>query len=73
MMWFLERGERRLACELRRLEEGNRYEFALQGPDGPMETVAYETPTQMIEAYLHRHAQLQAEGWRPRVPPQMFT
>lgn len=70
MVWFLERGDCRLACELRRSEQSNRYEFALQGPEGPKETVACDSPTEMIETFLRRHAQLQADGWRPRVPPQ---
>jgi hypothetical protein len=38
---------------------------------GPRETLACETPTEMIETFLHRHAELQAEDWRPRVPLQL--
>jgi hypothetical protein len=71
MVWFLERGECRVACELRRLELSNRYEFAVQGPEGPRETLACDTPTEMIETFLRRHAELQAEGWRPSVPLQL--
>lgn len=69
MIWFLERGNSRLACELRRSEQSNLYEFEVHGEHGESEMLACASPTELIEKYLHRHAQLQAEGWRPRAAP----
>ena len=71
MIWFLERGNSRLACELRRSEQSNLYEFEVHGGEGQNEMLACESPTELIEKYLRRHAQLQAEGWRPQPAPSV--
>jgi hypothetical protein len=66
MVWFLERGESRLVCEIRRIDNSDTYEFEL-GPEGqPAETVQFASPSQLIDAYLRRQSALQADGWRPR-------
>ncbi len=65
MIWILERSGGRLACEIRRSEQSDLYEFAVQGDDGRVETIPCTSPTELIETYLRRHAQLQVDGWRP--------
>lgn len=69
MVWFLERGDSQMACELRRSDRSRNFEFEVQGDDGHLETLACESPTDLIEAYLQRHAQLSAQGWRARPAP----
>ena len=71
MIWFLERGNSRLACELRRSEQSNLYEFKVHRGEGQNEMLACASPTELIEKYLLRLAQLQAEGWRPRPAPNV--
>lgn len=67
MVWFLERGDTKLVCEIRRSDEDQRYEFELGKPGEAPETQQFESPSELIAAYLKRQSTLQAEGWRPRV------
>jgi hypothetical protein len=67
MVWFLERGSDRLVCEIRRSIDDDRYEFELAAEGTPVQTLRFESPSQLIDEYLRRQSALQAEGWRPRV------
>ena len=74
MVWFLERGDTRLVCEIRRLEELEKYEFELARPGQAPETQQFDSPSELIDAYLRRQSALQADGWRPKVVEvPMFT
>ena len=67
MIWFLERESELLICEIRRVEEGDAYEFEVAPTDGPARTHQYDTPTELITDYLQTQTALQAQGWRPRM------
>ena len=67
MVWFLERGDTRLVCEIRRSEEHEKYEFELARPGEVPVTQQFDSPSELIDEYLRRQSALQAEGWRPRV------
>ena len=74
MVWFLERGDSRLVCEIRRLEELEKYEFELARPGQAPETQQFDSASELIDAYLRRQSALQADGWRPKVVEvPMFT
>jgi hypothetical protein len=66
MIWFLEKQESLLVCEIRRAEENESvYEFEIADATGPR-TMRFESPKELIANYLEQHARLMAEGWRPR-------
>jgi len=65
MVWFFEKNDELLICEIRRAERDDAYEFEVAGAAGP-ETERYVSPTALIVGYLRRQAQLRAQGWRPR-------
>jgi hypothetical protein len=67
MVWFLERGDSRLVCEIRCSDDNGAYEFELAKPGQLPETQRFESPSQLIDTYLQRQSTLRAEGWRPRV------
>lgn len=67
MVWFLERGDTRVVCEIRRSEDDDRYEFELARPGQPPVTELFDSPSQLIDAYLRRQSLLRAEGYHPRV------
>jgi hypothetical protein len=67
MVWFLERGDTRLVCEIRRSETDDTYQFELARPGLPPETECFDSASQLIDAYLKRQRALQAEGYRPRI------
>lgn len=67
MVWFLERGDIRVVCEIRRSENDDRYEFELVRPGQAPVTELFDSASQLIDAYLKRQSLLRAEGYRPRV------
>ena len=66
MVWFFERENEVLVCEIRRDEDRTSYEFEIAGPSGPTKTLRFSSPTDLIDAYLKDQRQLRADGWRPR-------
>ena len=65
MVWFLEREDDLLICEIRRDEATAIYEFEIAWPDGDPTTLKFDTPTELITTYLDKQSRLMAEGWRP--------
>lgn len=66
MIWFLERESDLLICEIRRSTDGTTYEFETAPSDRPPETRRYNSPSELIDRYLHEQSVLRAQGWRPR-------
>lgn len=67
MVWFLERGDTRLVCEIRHSDDLQKYEFELARPGEAPQTQQFDSPAELIDAYLRQQSRMQAEGWRPRV------
>ncbi|HYT66555.1 MAG TPA: hypothetical protein VEL51_09070 [Vicinamibacterales bacterium] len=66
MIWFLEKQDDLLVCEIRRNEENAAvFEFEIADASGPT-TLRFDSAKELIASYLHEHARLRAEGWRPR-------
>lgn len=66
MIWFLEKEKDLLVCEIRRAaDDDSIYEFEIAAPSGPT-THRFDSPTELIAAYLGEQSRLIAEGWRPR-------
>jgi hypothetical protein len=66
MIWFLEKQDHLLVCEIRRStgsETG--YDFEIAGATGPT-TMHCDSPTELIKKYLTEHSRLMRDGWRPR-------
>jgi hypothetical protein len=66
MIWFLERRNDLLVCEIRRSDENaSIFEFEIAGASGPT-TRRFDSPHDLITSYLAEHRRLMADGWRPR-------
>ena len=66
MVWFLERDDESIVCEIRRAADDERkFEFEMAGPGGPT-TLRFDSPTDLIRKYLYEQSKLMARGWRPR-------
>ena len=66
VIWFLEKQDDLLVCEIRRAEDNESvYEFEIADASGP-KTLRFESPKELISRYLAEHSRLAAEGWRPR-------
>lgn len=71
MIWFLEKQEDVLVCEIRRAQENDAvFEFEVVDASGP-KTLRFDSPKELIAAYLEEQSRLLAAGWRPRAgsPP----
>ena len=66
MVWFFERDNEVLVCEIRRDEASTSYEFEIAAPNGPATTKRFSSPTELIETYLSDQKRLRSQGWRPR-------
>jgi hypothetical protein len=68
MVWFLERDADLIVCEIRPAAPGaaGTYEFEIAPPNGPVQTLRFDNPTDLIDTYLRQQAALRAKGWRPR-------
>ena len=68
MIWFLERDTDLMVCEIRpaKPDAGRAYEFEIAPPNGPVQTLRFDNPTELIDTYLREQAALRAKGWRPR-------
>ncbi len=67
MIWFLERKDDLLVCEIRRSnDDAAIFEFEIAGASGPR-TLRFTSPEELIARYLAENKRLMADGWRPRV------
>jgi hypothetical protein len=65
MVWFLEKKDVLLVCEIRKTDDETTYEFEIADAQGPV-THRFASPTALIATYLTEQSRLMAEGWRPR-------
>jgi hypothetical protein len=66
VIWFLERESHLIVCEIRRAaDDEEKFEFEIADAAGPT-TQRFDSPTDLISAYLHQQSRLLAQGWRPR-------
>ena len=64
MIWFLEKQDDRLICEIRHAAGTQGYEFEIAGAKEM--TVHCDSPKELIATYLDEHSRLMRDGWRPR-------
>jgi hypothetical protein len=65
MVWFLERQNDLLVCEIRKADDDGAYEFEIADAEGP-KTLRFDSPKELIAKYLHEQHRLIADGWQPR-------
>jgi hypothetical protein len=65
VIWFLEKKDDLLVCEIRRAVGTAGYEFEIADATGPT-TIHCQSSTELIARYLHEHSRLMRDGWRPR-------
>ena len=66
MIWFLEKQDDLLVCEIRHAaDDQHAYEFEIADASGP-KTHRCQSPKELIAKYLDEHSRLMREGWRPR-------
>jgi hypothetical protein len=65
MVWFLEKQNDLLVCEIRKNDDESTYEFEIADAQAPV-TYRFESPKELIAKYLNEQARLMADGWRPR-------
>jgi hypothetical protein len=65
MVWFLEKQNALLVCEIRKASDQSAYEFEIADAQGPT-THRFASPGDLIAKYLNEQARLMADGWRPR-------
>ena len=65
VVWFLEKQDDLLVCEIRKADDETTYEFEIADAQGPI-THRFDSPTDLISKYLTEQARLMALGWRPR-------
>lgn len=65
MVWFYEKQDDLLVCEIRKAEDDTTYEFEIADAQGPT-THRFESPKDLIAKYLIEQSRLRAAGWRPR-------
>lgn len=64
VIWFLEKQQDLLVCEIRKADDDAVYEFEIADSHGPT-THRFDSPRDLIAKYLHEQARLMREGWRP--------
>ena len=66
VIWFLEKQDDLLVCEIRRAEDDQTaFEFEIADSTGPT-THRFGTPQELIAKYLDEQKRLMREGWRPK-------
>ena len=66
VIWFLEKQDDLLVCEIRRAEDDQTaFEFEIADSKGPT-THRFGTPQELISKYLDEQKRLIREGWRPK-------
>ena len=64
MVWFLEKQDDLLVCEIRKTNDETTYEFEIADSQAPT-TYRFDSPKELITKYLYEQARLKAQGWRP--------
>ena len=65
VVWFLEKQNDLLVCEIRKTDDESIYEFEIADAQGPT-LHRFDSPTALITNYLSEQRRLIALGWRPR-------
>lgn len=66
VIWFLEKQDDLLVCEIRRAEDDQTaFEFEIADSKGPT-THRFGNPQELISTYLDEQRRLIREGWRPK-------
>jgi len=66
MIWFFEKQDDLLVCEIRRAADNDqKFEFEIADSAGPT-TRRFDSPSELIANYLREQSRLMAHGWRPR-------
>lgn len=65
MMWAFQRRGEHLHCEVRRVADGEAYEFVLARPDGVEEVERFDDPALLIERSVTCLERLREDGWKP--------
>ena len=66
VVWFLEKQNDVLVCEIRKADDDSSYEFEIAGAAAEPTTYRFASPADLIANYLKEHSRLMSEGWRPR-------
>ena len=66
MVWFLEKNNEVLACEVRRGLDGA-YEYEVTASSGETRVQRFDHPTPLLDEYLKEQQELRRQGWRPRL------
>ncbi|HEY2432020.1 MAG TPA: hypothetical protein VGI12_05030 [Vicinamibacterales bacterium] len=68
VIWFFQRDSELIVCEIRRAADNDdEFEFEVAGMAGPT-TTRFESPRELIAAYLREQSRLLAAGWHPSSP-----
>jgi len=65
VVWFLEKQDDLLVCEIRKADDEAIYEFEVADAQGPT-THRFDSPRELIAGYLTEQARLMSLGWRPK-------
>ena len=65
MIWFYEKQDDLLVCEVRKTQDDSAYEFEIAYSQGP-DTRRFDSPSDLIAGYLTELSRLKAAGWHPR-------
>jgi hypothetical protein len=76
MIWFFQRGERRLVCEIRQARDDHGYELAWTSPDGQFHVERSDDLSALGDRRKELEQTLQFDGWKrvgrvtpPPTPP----
>jgi hypothetical protein len=64
VIWFYEKQDDLLVCEIRKAEDETIYEFEIADSHGPT-THRFDSPKDLITKFLNEQSRLTADGWRP--------
>ncbi|HEY3884679.1 MAG TPA: hypothetical protein VGL62_05695 [Vicinamibacterales bacterium] len=65
MIWFFEREQDLVMCEVRKTRDDMAYEFEVSPSNAPAAVHLFKAPGELIETYLREQKRLLADGWRP--------
>lgn len=75
MIWFFERGPKRLQCEINAAADGNGFELVWETPDGQRRIERSQDPWALMARRRHLEESLKRDGWKRigrETPPQRF-
>ena len=65
MIWFFERERDLIVCEVRKTADETAYEFEVAASNAPPAVRHFDSPHDLIEAYIKEQKRLLADGWHP--------